>query len=88
MLSAHVERYIFQKYNNKCARCEWSQFNLHTGTLPLEIDHIDGNFQNNKEENLILICPNCHALTKPHKGANRGNGRYYRKQRYHENLSY
>ena len=38
--------------------------------------HIDGNSKNNKEENLTLLCPNCHSLTKTYKGANRGNGRY------------
>ena len=47
----------------------------HTNTLPLEIDHIDGNSENNSEENLRLICPNCHSLTANYRGANRGNGR-------------
>lgn len=43
--------------------------------IPLEIDHIDGNSENNSEENLRLICPNCHSLTATYKGANRGKGR-------------
>lgn len=34
-------------------------------SAPLEIEHIDGNALNNKEDNLILLCPNCHSLTKP-----------------------
>ena len=37
---------------------------------------------NNKEENLTLLCPNCHSLTPTAKGANKGNGRYYRRLRY------
>lgn len=49
--------------------------NPFTNTLPLEIDHIDGNSENNSEENLRLICPNCHSLTETYRGANRGNGR-------------
>lgn len=34
---------------------------------------------NNKEENLLLLCPNCHSLTSTYKGANKGNGRPGRK---------
>ncbi len=41
----------------------------------LEIDHIDGNSDNNSEENLRLVCPNCHSLTSTYCGTNRGNGR-------------
>lgn len=51
----------------------WSKINPYTNTLPLEIDHIDGNSENNSEDNLRLICPNCHSST--YRGANRGHGR-------------
>ena len=74
-LSLYIKKYIFEKYNNKCAKCGWSEINPYTGTLPLEIEHIDGNALNNKEENLILLCPNCHSLTKTYRGANKGNGK-------------
>lgn len=70
-----LRKYIFDKYNNKCCICGWSQINPYTNTLPLEIDHIDGNSENNSEDNLRLICPNCHSLTKTYRGANKGNGR-------------
>lgn len=40
--------------------------------IPLELDHIDGDSDNNASENLRLICPNCHALTPTYKGANMG----------------
>ena len=43
-------------------------------------EHIDGNYMNNKEENLILLCPNCHSLTQTYKGANRNHGRQGRKK--------
>ncbi len=33
--------------------------------LQLEVDHIDSDWTNNKQENLQYLCPNCHAqLTK------------------------
>lgn len=57
--------------------------------VPLEMDHIDGNSDNNTEENLRLLCPNCHALTPTHKGKNRGHGkRQSRNQRYADGLTY
>ena len=47
-----------------------------------QIEHKDGNHKNNHEENLTLICPNCHSLTETYKGANRGNGRKERRKYY------
>ena len=71
----YLRRYIFEKYQNKCCLCDWSEVNPFTNTIPLEVDHIDGNSENNSEDNLRLICPNCHSLTSTYRGANRGNGR-------------
>jgi hypothetical protein len=70
-----LRRYIFEKFENKCCYCGWSEINPYTNTLPLEIDHIDGDSNNNSEENLRLLCPNCHSLTSTYRGANRGYGR-------------
>ena len=70
-----LRRYIFEKFESKCCLCNWSEINPYTNTIPLEIDHIDGNAENNSEENLRLICPNCHSLTPTYRGANRGHGR-------------
>lgn len=79
-VSSYIRRYLFEKYNNKCSRCGWSEINIYTGHIPLEIEHIDGNFNNNREDNLTLLCPNCHSLTSTYKGANVGKGRLSRKK--------
>lgn len=74
-LSDYIRRYLFEKYNNKCCICGWCEVNQHTNKIPLEVDHIDGNSENNKEDNLRLVCPNCHSLTATYRGLNLGNGR-------------
>ena len=79
-ISSYIKKYIFEKYNNKCARCGWAKKNPFTNKIPLEIEHIDGNYKNNNENNLILLCPNCHSLTSTYKGANLNNGRKSRKK--------
>lgn len=38
--------------------------------IPLEVHHKDGNNQNNEMDNLIMLCPNCHALTDNWRGRN------------------
>lgn len=81
-ISMHIKSYLFRKYNNKCAVCGWGEINKYTGNIPLEVEHIDGNYRNNKEENLILLCPNCHSLTSTYKGANLNNGRKSRSKYY------
>jgi len=81
-ISMHIKTYLFNKFDNKCARCGWSQINPYTNKIPLEIEHIDGNYKNNDESNLILLCPNCHSLTSTYKGANVEHGRKSRKKYY------
>lgn len=73
--SKRVKVYLFKKYDNKCARCRWGEINPYTGKVPLEVEHLDGNPYNTTPENVTLLCPNCHSLTKTYKGANKGNGR-------------
>lgn len=74
-ISGHIRRYLKEKYHNQCSRCGWAEINPYTGEVPLEVEHIDGNYLNNTEENLDLLCPNCHSLTATYKGANKGKGR-------------
>lgn len=79
VVSERVKRYLREKYDNKCCLCGWSEVNIVTGQVPLVADHIDGNWRNNVETNLRLICPNCDSLTATYAGLNRGNGRSQRK---------
>ena len=74
-VSAVLRRYLTEKYENKCTRCGWCEINSHTKKVPLQVEHIDGNWKNNSEENLTLLCPNCHSLTSTWGGRNKGKGR-------------
>lgn len=74
-LSMYIKTYLLKKYNYRCSKCGWGEVNPYTQKIPLEIEHIDGNYENNSEENLTVLCPNCHSLTSTYKGANLNHGR-------------
>lgn len=78
-LSKVIKRYLMEKHNYECEKCGWGEKNIYTNTIPLEIHHIDGDYTNNKEENLQVLCPNCHSLTETHKSHNK-KGRKGRKK--------
>lgn len=69
--SSTIHKYIWNKYDSKCARCGWAEIHPTTGHPPLEVEHIDGDWTNCKEDNLILLCPNCHALTLTYRALNK-----------------
>ena len=75
IVSRNIKKYLREKYGNKCVMCGWSKININTGLIPLVADHIDGNWKNNIENNLRLLCPNCDSLTSTYAGLNRGKGR-------------
>ena len=70
-LSDVIRNYMLEKAEWKCQLCGWGETNPYTGKIPLEIHHKDGNYENNKEENLQVLCPNCHSLTENFRGANK-----------------
>ena len=74
-ISSRIKRYLFNKYNNRCCKCGWSQVNPFTKKIPLEVHHKDGDYTNNDEKNLELLCPNCHSLTDTYKKGNSNHGR-------------
>lgn len=51
---------------NKCGNGEWLGI-----PLSLEIDHKDGNNENDNRENLEGLCPNCHSITDTWRGRNK-----------------
>jgi Zn finger protein HypA/HybF involved in hydrogenase expression len=55
----------------KCECCGIVEWN--NQPAPLELDHINGNHEDNRLENLQILCPNCHAQTETYRGRNRAD---------------
>jgi hypothetical protein len=83
--------YLLRTREHRCVICGYSEW---TGQpIPLEVDHADGNPDNNTEENLRLLCPNCHAQTETYKGKGKHFGhdsrrKVMRRKRYKNGQSY
>jgi hypothetical protein len=55
----------------KCEICGITKWN--GNEAPLELHHKDGNRFNNNLNNLEILCPNCHSLTKNFSAKNINN---------------
>jgi 5-methylcytosine-specific restriction endonuclease McrA len=71
--SNYIRRYLSEKYNETCQSCGIKDWNGKPITMQLE--HSDGNSRNNAEDNLLLLCPNCHTQTEFYGSKNKGRGR-------------
>ena len=60
---------ILKEQNNCCLMCNNSMWL--DRPIALELDHINGDRNNNERDNLRLLCPNCHSQTETYKTLNR-----------------
>jgi len=75
-ISDHIRRYMLAKNQQKCQNCGFDKVHPLSKKSILQIDHINGDWEDNREENLQVLCPNCHALTPTFGGRNKGRGRH------------
>ena len=69
--------------NNKCEICGNTMWN--GVNIQLEIHHINGIHNDNRLENIILICPNCHATTENYCGRNKKSKPIIKKEKITSN---
>ena len=81
-MATAVRNYIFESKENKCECCGNNYINPYTGLSVLQIHHKDGDCTNNKEENLQLLCPTCHAMTENFGSRNKNATRIDKRKRY------
>lgn len=59
---------------HKCEKCNLTEWN--GVSIPIELHHVDGDHSNNNENNLMILCPNCHAQTDTYKSRNKKTGKH------------
>lgn len=75
-----LRRFLLRKFGHRCSKCQLTHWQGQL--IPLNLDHEDGNSENNFESNLRFLCLNCDGLTSTYAGKNRGKGRTWRRERY------
>jgi hypothetical protein len=63
----------------ECEECGWAK-RARDGRLPLELHHVNGDTYDNRIENLLVLCPNCHSLKENHRGLSKGKVERLRQQ--------
>jgi hypothetical protein len=72
-----IKRRLLQDRPHECNACKNVNFTKRDGVLmwndqkiTLQLEHINGVNNDNRHENLILLCPNCHSQTSTFCGGN------------------
>ena len=77
-----IKKYIlkFTDMKYECDICKLITWN--DKEISLQLDHINGVNDDNRLENLRLLCPNCHSQTDTYAGKNLNNKNRKRKSNY------
>lgn len=67
------KRFVLERDGHQCKVCQLTEWLGQS--IPLDLDHADGNAGNQDPQNLRLLCPNCHRQTPFYGAKNKGAGR-------------
>lgn len=70
-LSITIRNYLKKVRGSNCEECGWDEQHPLDGKSLTEIDHIDGDAENCRPENLKILCPNCHSMTPTYRNRNK-----------------
>ena len=71
-----LKKYLLEIRGETCEECG-QEGTWNNKPLVLQLDHIDGDSDNNYPKNLRLLCPNCHTQTE--NFGSKGKGSRYKK---------
>jgi hypothetical protein len=71
-----LKKYLLETRGENCEECKQG-CTWNNKPLVLQVDHIDGDSDNNYPINLRLLCPNCHTQTE--NFGSKGKGSRYKK---------
>lgn len=71
-----LKKYLLETRGENCEECKQGG-TWNNKPLVLQVDHIDGDSDNNYPNNLRLLCPNCHTQTE--NFGRKGKGSRYKK---------
>ena len=71
-----LKKFLVEEFGEKCSECGQGS-TLQGKNLVLQLDHKDGDSDNNRPKNLRLLCPNCHTQTE--NFGSKGQGSRYKK---------
>jgi len=74
-LKPAIRRWLLKKSNFACSKCGWNKRHPVDGHPLVEINHIDGDAENCLENNLEVLCPNCHSETPNFRARNKTSKR-------------
>jgi hypothetical protein len=78
----YMRRYITETKGYKCEDCGCGS-TWNNKPITLQLDHIDGNSDNNSLDNIRWLCPNCHTQTDTWCARNKKNSvRSNRRNKY------
>jgi len=75
LITSSLRGLLFEDRGNCCEQCGWTYWPENMAYPKLTIDHINNDYRDNRVENLMVLCPNCHSIKSHESPVNRGSGR-------------